>query len=58
VLLCYIAHSADSIADFDTTQFYMTHAWAVGITELVKRLVLGPVLLLIGLTTSAKKKCE
>ena len=56
MLLCYIAHSQGSIADFETSQFYMGHVWAVGISELVKNFMLRPIILLISLTVSTKTK--
>jgi hypothetical protein len=53
-LLCYIAHSSDSIAQYDTGQFYMNHVWAVGIAEIVKQVVMAPVMLLVGMTLTTK----
>jgi hypothetical protein len=54
-LLCYIAHSGDLIADFDTAHFYMSHVWAVGIVELVKRLVFWPAMLVVCMTAGTTK---
>jgi hypothetical protein len=58
VLLCYIAHAGHAIACYDTTDFYMNHLWAVGITGLVKQLLLAPVVLLVGMTVTPKLKSQ
>jgi hypothetical protein len=58
MLLCYIAYCGGSMADFDTTQFYMSHVWAVGISELVKIVILGPITVLIGMTVTTKIKYD
>jgi hypothetical protein len=56
MLLCYIIYSEGSISEFDTTQFYMNHVWAVGISELVKQFIIGPIVLLVGMTVRTKMK--
>jgi hypothetical protein len=56
ILLCYIAHSSGSIADFDTVQFYMNHVFSIAMSEIVKRFFLGPIMLLISMTVKNKTK--
>jgi hypothetical protein len=56
MLLCYISYSQGSMSQFDTAQFYMNHVWAVGISELVKHAILGPIMLLLAMTVTIKTK--
>jgi hypothetical protein len=58
MLLCYIAYCGGSMAAFDTSQFYMNHVWAVGISELVKKTILGPITILVGMTVTTKIKYD
>jgi hypothetical protein len=34
----------------------MNHVWAVGMSELVKKMVIGPIMLLVGMTVRTKAK--
>jgi hypothetical protein len=58
ILLCYIAHSGDSIAQYDTTQFYMNHVWAAVLAQATRQLVMVPIVLILGMTVSTKKKYD
>jgi hypothetical protein len=56
MVLCYIAHSVGSISEFDTSQFYMCHVWALVVAQVIKQFIMGPIMLLVAMTVSTKVK--
>lgn len=58
IMICYITHSTGSLSEFHTLDFYMSHMWSVAVIEVIRTLLLGPIVLLLGMTSCSKSKYD